>query len=69
MKKYLKNLVKQPSTYKGVALLAASAAAAVGHPELVTASVSETGVSFGGLIGTFVPVALGLWETLRNEFK
>ena len=69
MKKYLKSIIKQPSTYKGAALIAAGLATAVGKPELLTATLSESDVSYGGLIGTLVPVALGLWETLRNEFK
>ncbi|MGX1923937.1 hypothetical protein ACUALS_01705 [Vibrio sp. NH-7] len=69
MKKYLESLIKQPSTYKGAALIAAGVAAASGRPELLTVSVSESGASYGGLIGTLVPMALGLWETLRNESK
>ncbi|MEZ8246369.1 hypothetical protein [Vibrio splendidus] len=55
------------STKKGLALLGAGAALVAGHPELLTASVSETGVQYGGLLGTLVPLAIGLWETLRNE--
>ncbi|MFL9755381.1 hypothetical protein BCV26_002355 [Vibrio cyclitrophicus] len=60
---------KQLSTKKGLALIGAGIALAAGHPELLTASVSETGVQYGGLLGTLVPLAIGLWETLRNEFK
>ncbi|MFA0313124.1 hypothetical protein [Vibrio splendidus] len=56
-------------TKKGLALIGAGIALAAGHPELLTASVSETGVQYGGLLGTLVPLAIGLWETLRNEFK
>ncbi|KMV29079.1 hypothetical protein AB733_20090 [Photobacterium swingsii] len=73
MKDFLKDIlnidVDQPSTKKGIALLGAGVALAVGHPELLTATVTDAGVSYGGLIGTAVPVVLGVWETLRNEFK
>ncbi|CAK2479427.1 hypothetical protein VCRA2119O48_350012 [Vibrio crassostreae] len=41
----------------------------VGHPELITASVSADGVQFGGIIGASALIVFGLWETLRNEFK
>ncbi|HDM8134786.1 TPA: hypothetical protein P0E15_004352 [Vibrio harveyi] len=61
--------LKQPSTKKGIALLGAGIALAAGHPELLTASVSETGVQYGGLLGTLVPLAIGIWETLRNDLK
>ncbi|CAM3708158.1 hypothetical protein VA7868_02923 [Vibrio aerogenes CECT 7868] len=61
--------LSQPSTKKGLALVGAGAALAMGHPDLLTASVTDTGVQYGGIIGTTVPVLLGLWETLRNEFK
>jgi hypothetical protein len=40
-----------------------------GRPELLTATVTEEGVQAGGLIGTAVPILLGLWEVIRNEFK
>lgn len=72
MKKQLKNLgidLDQPSTKKGLALIGAGAALAAGHPELITASVTAEGVQYGGLIGTALPVVLGLWETFRKEFR
>lgn len=73
MKKFLKEKLNidlsQPSTQKGLALVGAGVALAAGHPELLTATVTDAGVQYGGLIGTFVPLAVGLWETLRNEFK
>ncbi|WFB46731.1 hypothetical protein [Vibrio coralliilyticus] len=58
----------EPSTKKGMALIGSGAALAMGHPELLTASITESGVQYGGLIGTAVPVALGIWETIRKEF-
>lgn len=61
--------LSQPSTQKGLALVGAGIALASGHPELLTAIVTETGVQYGGLIGTAVPVLLGVWEMIRNEFK
>ncbi|WP_172571305.1 hypothetical protein [Vibrio fluvialis] len=72
MKKQLKKLgidLDQPSTKKGLALIGAGAALAAGHPELITASVTVEGVQYGGLIGTALPVVLGLWETFRKEFR
>ncbi|SEF98416.1 hypothetical protein [Vibrio hangzhouensis] len=59
----------QPSTKKGLVLIGAATAMMAGRPELLTATVTEQGVQAGGLIGTTVPVVLGLWEVLRNEFK
>lgn len=59
----------QPSTKKGIALLGAGVALATGHPELLTASVTAEGVQYGGIIGTTLPILLGTWEMIRNEFK
>ena len=70
MKALLKNTLNidldQPSTKKGLALLGAGVALATGHPELITASITAEGVQYGG--GTAIPVAMGLWETFRDEF-
>ncbi|MBJ2144814.1 hypothetical protein JC606_00230 [Vibrio sp. IB15] len=72
MKKFLReNLcidLDQPSTKKGIALVGAGIALASGHPEFLTATVTETGVQYGGLIGTVVPFAVGLWEAFRKEW-
>ncbi len=72
MKAFLKNKLgidlTQPSTKKGVALIGAGIALAAGHPEIITASVTTEGVEYGGIVGTAVPVLLGLWETFRKEF-
>jgi hypothetical protein len=72
MKALLKNTLNidlnQPSTKKGIALLGAGVALATGHPELITASITAEGVQYGGIIGMAIPVAMGLWETFRNEF-
>ncbi len=59
----------QPSTKKGLALVGAGVALAVGHPELLTVAITDSGTQYGGLIGATVPLVLGLWETIRNEFK
>lgn len=59
----------EPSTKKGLALVGAGVALAAGHPELLTASVTTEGVQYGGIIGTTFPIVLGLWETIRKEFK
>ncbi|MCG9608671.1 hypothetical protein L1D41_03120 [Vibrio harveyi] len=73
MKKFLKEKLKididQPSTKKGIALIGAGIALATGNPEFLTATVTDAGVQYGGLFGTVVPLAMGLWETVRNEFK
>lgn len=68
-KQNLIDRMNEPSTKKGLALLGAGAALALGHPELITASVTDAGVQYGGLIGTAIPVLLGLWEVVRKEFK
>lgn len=59
----------QPSTQKGIALLGAGVALATGHPELLTASISDEGVQYGDIIGTTLPILLGTWEMIRDEFK
>ncbi|MDW6092032.1 hypothetical protein [Vibrio rhizosphaerae] len=61
--------INQASTKKGFTLIGAGVALAVGHPELLTASITPDGVQYGGLIGTAIPVLVGLWETMRDEFK
>ncbi|MEZ9523406.1 hypothetical protein [Enterovibrio norvegicus] len=70
MKKYLKGLLKQPSTYKGLALLVGSALSAGGATELLNIDVPNVGEpQFGGAIATLGMLALGAWETIRNEKK
>jgi len=73
MKKFLKDKLSidldQKSTQKGIALVGAGAALALGHPELVTASITADGVQYGGIVGTVVPVLMGLWEVIRDEFR
>lgn len=73
MKDFLKEKLHidldQPSTQKGIALVGAGVALAAGHPEIITASVTDTGVQYGGIVGTAIPVLIGLWETIRNEFR
>ncbi|PMK90825.1 hypothetical protein [Vibrio lentus] len=72
MKTFLKeNLcidLDQPSTKKGIALVGAGIALASGNPEFLTATVTDAGVQYGGLIGTVVPLAMGLWEAFRKEW-
>ena len=66
---WLKKQWEQPSTKKGIGLIAAGATLAIGHPQLITASVTEAGIQWGGVIGTTVPMLIGAWETVRNEWK
>ncbi|EGR2797595.1 hypothetical protein QNF03_002276 [Vibrio cidicii] len=69
MKQWIKERLKEPSTKKGLALVAAGGALALGRPELITASVTETGVQWGGLIGSVAPLVIGFWEVVRKEWK
>ncbi|NAW64514.1 hypothetical protein CAG72_04720 [Photobacterium halotolerans] len=62
--------LSQASTAKGIALVSATGfALATGNTELLTAAISAEGVQYGGIIGTVVPAALGVWETFRDEKK
>ncbi|MGI2932276.1 hypothetical protein [Vibrio fluvialis] len=72
MKKLLKKIGidwDEPSTKKGLALVGAGVALAAGHPEIITARVTAEGVQYGGLIGTSIPLLVGVWETFRKEFR
>ncbi|MGI9919735.1 hypothetical protein [Vibrio owensii] len=42
---------------------------AMGHPELLTASVTPEGIQVSGLIGVAAPMLLGLWKAIRDEFN
>ena len=66
---WFKERWQEPSTKKGVGLVAAGVTLAIGHPELITASVTDSGVQWGGIVGTAAPVLIGLWEAVRNEWK
>ncbi|PJC85708.1 hypothetical protein CSW98_14115 [Vibrio sp. HA2012] len=72
MKHFLKDKLnidlEQPSTKKGLALVGAGIALTAGHPELLTATVTDSGIHYGGLIGTTIPILVGVWETIRDEF-
>ncbi len=61
--------LKQPSTIKGLALVGSAVALATGNGHLFNAEMTEQGVQMGGLIGVAIPAFVGLWETVRNEFK
>ncbi|NAW66148.1 hypothetical protein [Photobacterium halotolerans] len=69
MKKYLQSLLKQSSTYKGLALLAGAAASAGGVTELFNVQITGNDVEFGGVIGTTAVLGLGAWETFRNQMR
>lgn len=73
IKKQLKDNLKidldQRSTQKGLVLIGSVIALAAGRPDLFTVAITDSGAQYGGLIGTAVPLAVGLWETIRNEFK
>lgn len=67
--KHLGALLTQPSTYKGLAVLAG--VAATGAPQdLLNVVVSNTGeVQATGALATVGALAVGAWETVRNERK
>lgn len=64
----MKGLLQQPSTWRGLLLLGSSAAAFLGYGHLFSADIAENGVRFGGVVGAAVPVAIGIYDTLRDEF-
>lgn len=62
--------LSQPSTKKGLVLLGSVAAVALGHPELITATVTESGeIQMGGLIGMVVTGVIGLLDVIRDDSK
>ncbi len=65
----LKEYVKQPSTWRGLALLGSAAALVTGHGDVFSAQITESGVQYGGAVGFAVTSVVGLWETLRNQQK
>ncbi|WP_406733485.1 hypothetical protein RJD39_04880 [Vibrio scophthalmi] len=71
--KNFKKLLKQKSTWRGVALLAGTAASVMGYGNLFSASVSNEGVQLGGAIGNALaigaPLAIGIYDTIRDEVK
>lgn len=67
--KKLEEYVKQPSTWRGLALLGSTAALVAGHGDVFSAEVTEQGVQLGGVVGLAITTAVGLWETLRNQKK
>lgn len=64
---------KQPSTQRGIALLVSGIAALFGFGDLFNAEVTDTGVKLGGIIGATVgiitPLAIGVYDAVRDEFK
>lgn len=63
------NRFETTSVQKGLALIGAGIAVAMGHPELLTASVTPEGIQVSGLIGVAAPMLLGLWKAIRDEFN
>jgi hypothetical protein len=61
--------LKQPSTLKGLTLLASSAAVMFGYGDIFNVELNNGGLKLGGAIGAAVPVALGVWEVVRNEYN
>lgn len=67
MRQWISERLKEPSTKKGIALIAAGATLAIGRPDIITASVTDAGIQFGGLVGAVVPFMVGIWEAIRRE--
>lgn len=65
----LQKLARQPSTWRGLALLGSVVAAATGYGHLFSADVTENGVQLGGVVGAVVPMAIGIFDVVRDEFK
>lgn len=62
-------MLKETSTFKGLALLGSAVALSTGNGHLFSADVSQAGVQMGGVIGALVPIFMGLWEALPDKFK
>lgn len=59
----------QSSTWRGLALIGSAIAMVTGTGHLFSAEVTESGLVLGGVIGTAIPIAIGVYDTLRDEFK
>jgi len=59
----------QPSTVRGLTLLLSTLAAFFGYGHLFSAEITSQGVELGGVIGAAVPVAIGVYEVVRDEVK
>ncbi|MCC5516663.1 hypothetical protein A165_25270 [Vibrio tasmaniensis ZS-17] len=59
----------QPSTIKGLTLLLSTVAAFFGYGNLFSAEITDQGLELGGVIGAAVPVAVGVYEVVRDEVK
>lgn len=59
----------QPSTIRGLTLIASTVAAFLGYGHLFSAEITEQGINLGGAIGAAVPVAVGVYEVVRDEIK
>ncbi len=67
-------MFSQGSTWRGLALLGSSVAMlATGDGHIFNATINETGLHLGGIVGnainTLVPVAIGAYELMKDEFK
>ncbi|KKA43934.1 hypothetical protein WN56_15560 [Salinivibrio sp. KP-1] len=61
--------MSQGSTWRGLALLGSAAAGVLGYGDLVSVSVANDGLQFGGVLGVAVPTLIGAYEVARNEYK
>lgn len=66
----LKKWMQEPSTKKGIGLLAAGATLAIGQPELINMAISDDGgLKIGGIAGLVYMFGLSIWEMYRNESR
>ncbi|WP_231637469.1 hypothetical protein [Salinivibrio sp. KP-1] len=66
---FFKEYISQGSTWRGLALLGSAAAGVLGYGDLVSVSVANDGLQFGGVLGVAVPTLIGAYEVARNEYK
>ncbi|WP_330960010.1 hypothetical protein [Photobacterium sp. 53610] len=59
----------QSSTWRGLALIGSAVAAVFGYGNLFSAEITDAGLQLGGVIGAAVPVAVGVYDAFRDEFK
>ncbi|PSB89072.1 hypothetical protein C5F63_06065 [Photobacterium damselae subsp. damselae] len=73
MNKKLLKLLKQGSTWRGLALLGSGIALATGDVHLFNATIDSSGLHMGGLIGdaltALTPILIGVYETVKDDDK
>lgn len=60
---------EQGSTWRGLALMGSAVAGFMGYGHLFSVDVSASGLNFGGAVGVAVPLLVGAYDALRDEFR